>query len=99
MEINQGTMLWQAFDNNNQVIDILTLKSRAPALAVGPGSNADLHLVLSGRPGFSYIIQQSSDLTSWETIATNNLAATGNGVVTNTLSSLGSARFFRAELQ
>jgi predicted phosphodiesterase len=104
MEVSGNTMLWQAFDNNNRLIDLLALPSRVPELSLqtplpgssaGPGAST-LQLTLSGKPGVAYITQQSTDLSTWSPVSTNLLPVNGTGKVTNTLPSLNQQQFFRA---
>jgi predicted phosphodiesterase len=104
MEVTGNQMLWQAFDNNNQLIDMLTLQSRvpqltlqngAPGLPAGPAAST-MQITLSGKPGVAYVTQQSTNLSIWTSVKTNLLPANGDGMVTNTLPSLNQQQFFRA---
>jgi predicted phosphodiesterase len=98
MEINGGSLLWQAFDNNNQLLDLLTLKSRNPELTTLPmGTSTDLRVQLSGRPGMTYVLEQSTDLANWAAVATNALPLNGSGLATNTLPRLNPSHFLRVQ--
>ena len=99
MEVIGGTLNWQAFDDGNQLIDQFTLHSRAPDLTwstSGTLASGTLPLVLAGKPGTTYWIEGSADLRNWRTIVTNALPASGSGRATNTVSTFGPMRFFRA---
>ena len=98
MEVIDDTLLWQAFDNNNQLIDFFSLHSRMPQLAwhsFSPVADT-LPLVISGKPGTTYVIEGSADLRIWRSVATNTVAGGGSGLATNVVSTFGPARFFRA---
>jgi len=98
MEINGGTLLWQAFDNNNQLLDLITLKSRAAELALlSTSAPGQIGVSVSGRPGVTYVLEQSTDLKSWLPARTNTLTAAGSGIVTNTLPRAGTYQFFRVQ--
>jgi predicted phosphodiesterase len=100
MEVTGNSMLWQAFDNNNQLIDMLPLKSRTPELALLPPANpGSLRLRISGRPGITYLLQQSTDLSAWTSIATNTLPANGGGLATNNVTRLPASQYFRAQVR
>lgn len=103
MEVTGNQMLWQAFDNNNQLIDMLTLQSRVPQLTLQSGAigftgqaASTIQVTLSGKPGVAYITQQSTNLSTWTPVKTNLLPANSSGMVTNTLPSLNQQQFFRA---
>ena len=107
MEVTGNTMLWQAFDNNNQLIDLLTLQSRVPQLALqsrAPGLPAGqgastIQVTLTGKPGVTYVTQQSTNLSTWTPVKTNLLPVNSSGMVTNTLPSLNQQQFFRAVIR
>ena len=99
MEVNGGTMLWQAFDDANQLIDLVTLKSRTPELSLQPAAPSQIRAILSGRPGSTYVLERSTALTGWSSLVTNTLATAGTGEITNTLPAAGESQFFRARLR
>jgi hypothetical protein len=101
MEVTGNQMLWQAFDNNNQLIDMLTLQSRVPNLSIGQSAFTapSIELTVSGKPGVRYVIEQSTDLSTWIPIRTNVPPANGSGMMTNRLSSLSRQQFFRAVIR
>lgn len=110
MEVTGNQMLWQAFDNNNQLIDLLTLQSRVPRLALqnlAPGSStgqavsgaSTLQVTLSGKPGVAYVTQQSTNLSTWTPVRTNLLPANSSGTATNLLPALNQQQFFRAVIR
>jgi len=98
MEVTDGTMLWQAFDNNNQLIDMLVLPSRVPELAINRAASA-IQLQLSGKPGVRYVIEQSTNLTAWSPVRTNFPPANGSGMTTNSMSIPNQQQFFRAVIR
>lgn len=99
MEVNGDTLLWEVYDNNNALLDTITLKSRTPSLlwASSTPNNTTLPLVISGRPGVSYVLEESADLLTWTTLSSNTMAA--NGWRTNSIAVNGQQRFFRARTQ
>ena len=101
MEVNGDTMLWQAFDNSNQLIDLVTLRSRVPSLTILPSvPNVDSRtMTLSGKPGLSYVIESSTNLLGWTSIKTNTLAAAGSGFATNIVPATSGSEFFRARVR
>lgn len=96
MEVNGDTLFWQTFDDGNQLLDQFTLKSRVssvtwePTVAVGN----EVPLLLSGRSGTSYVLEQSVDLGTWTPVVTNTLPASGRA--TNLVRFDPGAAFFRA---
>jgi predicted phosphodiesterase len=99
MEADQQALTWQAFDSNNQLIDLFTLQSRVPVVEWSnphPGDGR-LEFTLKGKPGARYLLQGSANLTSWTPLATNVIPATGPPVVTNTIAVDQAQRFLRAQ--
>ena len=98
MEITGNTMLWQAFDNNNQLLDMLVLPSRVPELDVVSQTPVATNVVLSlgGKPGVRYVTEQSTNLSTWSAIRTNVAPTTGGGKVTNSVPRANQQQFFRA---
>ena len=101
MEVDGNTMLWQAFDNNNQLIDMLVLPSRVPELAVAsqPPNGPSVQLSLSGKPGVRYVTEQSTNLANWIAVKTNVAPVLGGGHVTNTVPASARQQFFRAVIR
>jgi 3',5'-cyclic AMP phosphodiesterase CpdA len=101
MEVDGDTLTWQAFDDRNQLIDLFTLRSRVPALAweVSAPVNNTLPLLLSGRPGLTYVVEGSTNLAHWTPMLTNALPANGPAVRTNLISLTSPLRFFRAKMK
>lgn len=101
MEVDGSTMLWQAFDNNNQLIDMLVLPSRVPELAVAsqPPNGPSVQLSLSGKPGVRYVTEQSTNLANWIAVKTNVAPVLGGGHVTNTVPASARQQFFRAVIR
>ena len=101
MEVDGNTMLWQAFDNNNQLIDMLVLPSRVPELAVAsqPPNGTSVQLSLSGKPGVRYVTEQSTNLANWIAVKTNVAPVLGGGRLTNTVPASARQQFFRAVIR
>lgn len=56
-----------ALDTNNGIAAYSTLKPALPALGAitpGPGAN-EFSVVITGTPGFSYVVESSTDLVTW----------------------------------
>ena len=98
MEVSGNTMLWQAFDNNNQLLDMLVLPSRVPELDVVSQAPAggSIQLFLGGKPGVRYVTEQSTNLIHWTAVKTNIAPVPGGGKVTNSIPGGGRQQFFRA---
>lgn len=98
MEVSGNTMLWQAFDNNNQLLDMLVLPSRVPELDVVSQAPAggSIQLSLGGKPGVRYVTEQSTNLIHWTAVKTNIAPVPGGGKVTNSIPGGGRQQFFRA---
>lgn len=72
---------------------LITIPPAAPNLTSGGLANNQFVLQVQGQSGVRYILQSSTNLTSWSYVATNTLA----GTTWNTTNSLGSPqRFWRA---
>jgi hypothetical protein len=98
MEINGGTLSWETYNTSNTLLDMFTLTSRAPSLAwrqAAPSAGA-LSLVLTGKPGTTYILEGSTNLFNWVGLATNNIPAGGPPTITNAVPANLPARFIRA---
>jgi hypothetical protein len=100
MEVNGDTLSWQTFDNNNALLDMFTLKSRVPSLNLQASAPPDgnLRVILSGKPGVSYVLEDSTNLTSWKSMLTNTLPANGPSRSTNSIPVHASQQFFRARV-
>ncbi len=101
MEVNGGTLLWQAFDENNQLLDAVELPSRVPSLAASaPVSGLPpVQITLSGKPGVRYVVEQSTNLSQWTAVSTNLLPTTGSGTATNLAPAQVGQQFFRAVIR
>lgn len=94
MEVNGSVLSWQAFDDNNQPLDMFTLQSRVPVLTCQPGN--PIRVTVAGKPGTSYVLEQSTNLLNWAAIATNTIPASGAPRFTNTVASDAAFRAYRA---
>jgi predicted phosphodiesterase len=100
LSVAGNTLTWQVFDENNQLLDQYTRKSRVPVLAWSqpPAAANQVKLQLSGQPGLTYWLESSPDLATWTRIATNRLLAYGSGQATNAFPPTLPARFYRARV-
>jgi hypothetical protein len=101
MEVDGDTLSWRTFDDHNQLIDMFTLKSRVPSLEWQQTvpSNGTLPLILSGKPGVSYVLESSSELRTWTAFATNTFTANGPSLKTNLVSTTDDRGFIRARVK
>jgi predicted phosphodiesterase len=97
MEVVGETLSWQTFDEQNQLLDSFTLKSRRGSMEWGsaPPTSGPRPLVLSGKPGTTYVVERSANLQAWTPYATNVLTASGSGFATNLITTTNSY-FFRS---
>src|SRR6185295_3466126 len=82
----------------------LTVLSLYPAPAslqasLNPGNPAQVILQLQGQAGVPYIIQSSSNLTSWLSVSTNSLAGVSTVNITNVMDPTVANQFWRAVWQ
>jgi 3',5'-cyclic AMP phosphodiesterase CpdA len=96
MEVDNDVLTWQTYDNNNQLIDQFTLRSKNPSLFWNLGTPAGntAPLFIYGRSGTSYILERSSDLIQWTALATNVISPFGRA--TNQVDLSSPQHFFRA---
>ena len=77
-----------------------SLKSRNPEVTTLPmGTSSDLRVQLSGRPGLTYVLEQSTNLVNWAAVRTNALPLNGSGLATNTLPRLNPSHFLRGQVR
>jgi len=98
MNVQGYTLHWEAVSNTGQVLDTFSLSSRIPRLGWDsatpvPGT---LPLTITGKPGVSYILEQSSDLSAWSPLATNTIPLGGPITVTNPVPTTAGHSFIRA---
>ena len=62
---------------------LLTIPPAALTLAVQPVADGVVNLQIQGQPGVRYVLQSSTDLTSWSAEATNTLTGNSWNVSTN----------------
>jgi hypothetical protein len=89
---------WTALGTSGQEIDHFTLQSRVPLLqwtSTVPTGGL-LPLTVTGKPGNTYILESSSDLVAWSSVATNTIPAGGPPTFTNLFPTGASQSFFRA---
>ncbi len=98
MQINGPILTWDAYDNSDRLFDTFTLQSRVPLLEWKSWSPTAglLPLAVTGKPGESYVLECSVDLTAWSSIATNIIPASGPPTITNSIPAAAVKNFFRA---
>ena len=98
MEVNGPVLSWETYDNNNQVLDMFTLQSRAPALSWQTAAPVGgvLKLGVAGKPGTSYVLESSTNLVNWIAVITNTIPLTGPPMFTNSVTVTSPGRSFRA---
>jgi len=98
MEVNGLTLSWETYNPNHQLLDMFTLQSIVPELnwlSPTPVGNS-LKLTVTGKPGVSYVMESSSNLTNWTAVVTNAIPTSGLPRFTNSIASDLPARFLRA---
>jgi predicted phosphodiesterase len=98
MEVNGPVLSWETYDNKNQVLDMFTLQSRAPALSWQTGAPVGglLKLGVAGKPGTSYVLESSTNLVNWSAVVTNTVPLNGPPMFTNSVAVTSPGRSFRA---
>jgi hypothetical protein len=71
----------------------------APALAVFMDTNGQPAFNLTGAAGRQYVIQSSTNLVNWRSVATNEVPLHGIVPLPSFLATNNGARFFRALLR
>jgi hypothetical protein len=100
MTVNGPVLSWETFNTGNQLLDMFALQSRVPVVnwhATTPVAGV-LALTVSGKPGTSYVLESSTNLTSWLTFATNTIPLNGPPTFTNSVAANSSFRAFRARM-
>ena len=98
MTVNGPTLSWEAYNTGNQLLDLFTLQSRVPIVEWQTTEPAGglLKLTVSGKPGTSYVLESSTNLTSWLALATNTIPQNGPSTFTNSVAASSAFRAFRA---
>jgi 3',5'-cyclic AMP phosphodiesterase CpdA len=96
MSVDGDTLDWHTYNNAGQLLDSFSLSSRVPRLhsEYAPGAS-QISLSTSGKPGVSYVVERSADLTSWIPILTNSVPTTGDPSFSSLLKMTGSQGYFR----
>jgi alpha-L-arabinofuranosidase len=76
-------------------LTLLTFSPAGPVLQTIGASGGQYIFQLQGQPGVPYVIQNSTDMASWISVATNTLSSSTMNV-TNTISSSLPVQFWRA---
>ena len=76
----------------------ITVSTAAPPTVSNPLALAGggFSFTLAGAPGGKYAIQVSTDLHTWNPIATNSVSSSGTLIITDSQAGLASPRFYRA---
>ncbi|HWI55722.1 MAG TPA: DUF11 domain-containing protein, partial [Bacillota bacterium] len=96
--INTATISGNCTDlnpNNNAASGSASVFSPLPARLTGQLGNNAFDLSVSGQPGLTYLVQASTNLTSWVAISTNTMPAGGSFNVSDPTTPDGKARFYR----
>jgi len=98
MSVNGPALSWETYNTSNQLLDLFALTSRVPV--VGWQSSVPvggaLALTVGGKPGVSYVLEHSTNLTNWTAWATNTVPGAGAAKVTNSIPVDSAFRLFRA---
>lgn len=98
MTVNGQTLSWETYNDDNQPLDMFTLQSRVPVVnwqGTGPAGGA-LKLLVSGKPGTTYVVESSTNLSAWTPQLTNAIPLTGPPNFTNSIPASSAFRAFRA---
>jgi hypothetical protein len=98
MTVNGPTLSWETYNTGNQLLDLFTLQSRVPVVnwqTTEPVGGL-LALTVSGKPGTSYVLESSTNLTGWLALATNTIPLNGPPTFTNSIAANSAFRAFRA---
>lgn len=100
MEVVGLNLDWQMYNARNELMDEFRLHSRTPELALGEvqAGATSVPLVLTGRSALKYVLERSTDLTTWSAFATNAIPAAPQSTVTNQVPVIRSKEFLRARL-
>jgi predicted phosphodiesterase len=100
MEVNGPVLSWETYNVNNQLLDMFSLQSRVPVVSWPNSAPAggQLPLRVSGKPGVSYALEQSTNLLNWTAIATNIVPTNGAPSFTNSVTATSPQKFYRARV-
>ncbi len=96
MTVNDNVLSWEAIGVNNQPLDVFALTSRIPKISKPTVAGNSLPVVITGKPGTTYITESSLDLVAWSPVKTNTVLNTGTPTFTNTFAIGTGALFIRA---
>ena len=80
---------------NNSARSVTTVVIPIPATLSGSVSDGEFHLIVTAQPGFTYVIEGSTNLASWVSLSTNTASPGGTIKFTDTSSPSFSQRFYR----
>lgn len=98
MAVNGPVLSWETYSDRNQLLDMFTLQSRVPVLSwegTTP-TRQPLKLTIAGKPNTRYLLESSTNLNIWNSIATNTIPTTGSPRITNNVPTPLLVQFFRA---
>ncbi len=80
--------------DNNSAQAKTSVSATGPTVLSGSFSNGQFHLTVTGTPGQVYVVQGSTNLTSWVSLSTN-INTTGTFTFTDTTTPAPQSRFYR----
>ncbi|HEX5223344.1 MAG TPA: metallophosphoesterase family protein [Verrucomicrobiae bacterium] len=100
MRVNGPTLSWETYNTSNLPLDLFSLHSRLPTLSWQSNTpvGGTLTLVVSGKPGVSYVVESSANLADWSPLATNTIPLAGPPTFTTSVPATGSQRLIRARI-
>jgi Domain of unknown function DUF11 len=81
---------------NNTALFSTTVSTPAAVRIAGTFSAGYFRLTVTGQAGMSYMVQTSSDLSSWVTLGTYVTSGSGSFSITDSNSPAANVRFYRA---
>ncbi len=96
MTVNDNTMTWEVFGENNDLLDAFALTSRIPKVSKPSPAGGLLPIVVTGKPGTTYITETSTNLALWSPVATNTIPSSGTPTFTNAFPLGNGAAFIRS---
>ena len=76
-----------------------TVNNPIPARLAGSIVGGQFHLTVTAQPNYTYVVQGSTNLTSWDSLSTNTASVSGTFTFIDTASPTPRDRFYRTLLQ
>ena len=96
MTVNDNKLIWEVFGANNQPMDVFALTSRIPKISQPVVGGGSLPVIVTGKPGTTYITESSPNLGVWTPMKTNTVPNTGTPTFTNSFTIGTGTLFIRA---